>query len=245
MIFLRSLIFLAGVVLITPLFGVLVFAARLFGFRASYAAAQMWGGWVLRWVAFTCGIRSEAKGKEHIPDFPVVVLSKHQSAWETLYLLHTLPAAGWIIKRELLWLPVVGWCLWILHAISIDRSSGRLARDQIVEQGTQRLKDDTWVIIFPEGTRVAPGTRKRYGIGGAQLAAASGTPVLPVAHNAGEVWGRYAFRKYPGTIQVRFGPLIETRGRTAAEVNTEAESWIEDEVARISTIPHAVPPSAT
>jgi 1-acyl-sn-glycerol-3-phosphate acyltransferase len=240
MIFLRSLAFVVGVIILTPIFGVLVFAARIFGFRASYAAAQAWGGFALRWAAWTCGIRSEARGEENIPSFPVVVLSKHQSAWETLYLLNRLPAAGWIIKRELIWLPVVGWCLWILHAISIDRSSGRQARDQIVEQGAARLKEGTWVMIFPEGTRVAPGKRRRYGMGGALLATSTGTPILPIAHNAGEVWGRYAFLKYPGTIQVRFGPLIETKGREAVEVNAEVERWIENEMARIS--PHLYGP---
>jgi 1-acyl-sn-glycerol-3-phosphate acyltransferase len=234
MIFLRSLAFVVGVFLFTPLFGVYVFAARLFGFRASYRAAQAWGRCVLGWVRLTCGIRSEAHGEEHIPDFPVVVMSKHQSAWETVYLLSRLPPAAWIIKRELLWLPIVGWCLWILHAISIDRSSKKQARDQIVEQGAERLKENTWVIIFPEGTRIAPGKRKRYGMGGALLATSTGTPVLPVAHNAGEVWGRYAFLKYPGTIQVRFGPLIDTRQLSAAQVNAAITEWIEGEMEHIS-----------
>lgn len=234
MIYLRSLAFFVGVLCFTPFFGVLVFAARPFGFVASYRMAQAWGRWVLGWVGFTCGIRHQVQGQEHVPDFPVVVLSKHQSAWETLFLLTHLPPAGWIIKRELLWLPVVGWCLYILRAISIDRSSGRQARDQIVEQGAQRLSDGIWVIIFPEGTRVAPGKRKRYGMGGAQLAVGAGAKVLPVALNAGEVWGRYAFLKKPGVIQVRFGPLIETAGKTAEGVNAEVEVWIEGEMARIS-----------
>ena len=234
MIYLRSIAFFVGVVLFTPFFGVAVFAARLWGFPACYRMAQRWGRWVLAWVRITCGIRHHVEGEEHIPDYPVVVLSKHQSAWETVFLLTRLPPAGWIIKRELRWLPVVGWCLIILHAISIDRSSGRQARDQIVEQGKDRLAEGTWVIIFPEGTRVAPGKRKRYGAGGALLAVMTGTPVLPVALNAGEVWGRYSFLKYPGTIQVRFGPLIQTKGLTVEQVNAEVEVWIEGEMARIS-----------
>ena len=236
MITLRSLAFLIGVALFTPLFGVLVFAARVFGFRASYYAAKAWGKTTMAWLEFTCGMRYEERGAEHIPDFPVIIMAKHQSAWETLFLLCRLPPAGWIIKKELLWLPVIGWCLYILHAISIDRSSGRAARDQIVEQGKQRLAEGTWVSIFPEGTRVAPGKRKRYGMGGASLAVATGTPILPVAHNAGETWGRYSFLKYPGTIQVRFGPLIQTKGREAAMVNAEVEAWIEGQMAAIS--PH-------
>lgn len=234
MILLRSLAFFLGVVLFTPFFGIAVFAARPFGFPPSYRMAQAWGRWVLGWVRITCGIRHEVKGQENVPDFPVVVLSKHQSAWETLFLLTHLPPAGWIIKRELLWLPVVGWCLYILRAISIDRSSGREARDQIVEQGKDRLRDGIWVVIFPEGTRVAPGKQKRYGMGGALLATAAGAKVLPVALNPGEVWGRNAFLKRPGTIQVRFGPLIDSQGKTAESLNAEVQVWIEGEMARIS-----------
>jgi 1-acyl-sn-glycerol-3-phosphate acyltransferase len=214
MLYLRSLAFFVGVLLFTPFFGVLVFAARPFGFAPSYRMAQAWGRWVLAWVRITCGIRHDVQGEEHIPKHPVVVLSKHQSAWETLFLLTHLPPAGWIIKKELLWLPIVGWCLYILRAIPIDRSSGRQA----------------------EGTRVAPGKRKRYGLGGALLSVASGAEVLPVALNAGEVWGRYAFVKKPGTIQVRFGPLIPSTGKSAEELNAEVEVWIEGEMARIS--PH-------
>lgn len=236
MLYLRSLAFFVGVLLFTPFFGVLVFAARPFGFAPSYRMAQAWGRWVLAWVRITCGIRHDVQGEEHIPKHPVVVLSKHQSAWETLFLLTHLPPAGWIIKKELLWLPIVGWCLYILRAIPIDRSSGRQARDQIVDHGRQRLKDGIWVVIFPEGTRVAPGKRKRYGLGGALLSVASGAEVLPVALNAGEVWGRYAFVKKPGTIQVRFGPLIPSTGKSAEELNAEVEVWIEGEMARIS--PH-------
>jgi 1-acyl-sn-glycerol-3-phosphate acyltransferase len=234
MLFLRSLAFFVGVLLFTPFFGVAVFAARVFGFVASYRMAQAWGRWVLGWVDICCGIRHEVQGWEHVPSHPVVVMSKHQSAWETLFLLTRMPPAGWIIKKELLWLPIVGWCLYILKAIPIDRSSGRQARDQIVDHGRERLKDGIWVVIFPEGTRVAPGRKKRYGAGGSLLAVAAGAEVLPVALNAGEVWGRYAFVKKPGTIQVHFGPRIPSKGKTAEELNAEVEVWIEGEMARIS-----------
>lgn len=236
MIILRSLAFFIGVLLFTPFFGVLVFAARPFGFAPSYGMAQAWGRWVLAWVDITCGIRHEVQGEEHIPDYPVVVMSKHQSAWETVFLLTHLPPAGWIIKRELLWLPVVGWCLYLLKAISIDRSSGRQARDQIMDQGKERLRDGIWVVIFPEGTRVAPGAKKRYGLGGSLLATAASAKVLPVALNPGEVWGRNSFIKKPGTIQVRFGPLIDGAGKTPEALGAEVELWIEGEMARIS--PH-------
>jgi 1-acyl-sn-glycerol-3-phosphate acyltransferase len=146
----------------------------------------------------------------------------------------TFPPQCWIVKRELLWLPFVGWGLMAVRAISIDRSSGHAARDQILEQGAKRLKQGMWVSIFPEGTRIPPGKRGRYGIGGSYLATRTGTPILPIAHNAGEVWGRYAFRKRPGLVTVVIGPLIRTEGRDTGAVNAEVENWIEGQMRRIS-----------
>jgi 1-acyl-sn-glycerol-3-phosphate acyltransferase len=140
------------------------------------------------------------------------------------------------VKKELLWLPFVGWVLMAIRAIAIDRSSGSSAREQIVEQGAERLREGHWVTIFPEGTRVAPGTRGRYGIGGSLLATRTGTPILPIAHNAGEVWGRYSFRKKPGLVKVVIGPLVEAKGREVLEVNREVEAWIEGQMRLIS--PH-------
>ena len=145
------------------------------------------------------------------------------------------PPQCWIIKKELLWLPFVGWGLYAIRCIAIDRSSGHSARDQIVEQGAERLAQGMWVSIFPEGTRVPPGKVGRYGIGGAALATRTGTPILPMAHNAGELWGRYAFRKRSGRVKVVIGPLIQTAGRDAASVNEELKSWIEGQMRRIST----------
>ena len=157
-------------------------------------------------------------------------MAKHQSAWETVFILALLPRAVWIIKRELLWLPVVGWVLFALQSIAIDRKSGKRAVDQIVEQGRDRIGRGLWVSCFPEGTRVAPGQRGRYGSGGAWLAAKTGTPILPIAHNAGECWRRNAFLKYPGKVTVSIGPPIITTGREPAEVIADVENWIEAEM---------------
>jgi 1-acyl-sn-glycerol-3-phosphate acyltransferase len=191
---------------------------------------------MLRWVELSCGIRYEVEGWENVPTTPTVIMAKHQSAWETIWIESAFPSQCWIVKKELLWLPFVGWGLMAIRAIAIDRSSGSSAREQIVAQGAQRLREGHWVTIFPEGTRVAPGTRGRYGIGGALLATRSGTPILPIAHNAGEVWGRYAFRKKPGLVKVVIGPVIQARGREVLEVNREVEAWIEGQMRRIS--PH-------
>ena len=166
--------------------------------------------------------------------------AKHQSAWETLFMEAKFPDQCWIVKRELLWLPFVGWGLMAIRCIAIDRSSGTSAREQIVEQGAERLREGLWVSIFPEGTRVAPGKVGRYGIGGALLATRTGTPILPIAHNAGELWGRYSFRKSSGTVKVVIGPPIATQGRDPISVNNEVESWIEGQMEIISARRHAV-----
>jgi len=233
---LRSVLFLVGALLITAPFGILVPAGRLFGSEAPFTLARLYTKVMLRWVEISCGIRYEVTGWEHVPETPVVIMSKHQSAWVTIWIESAFPSQCWIVKKELLWLPFVGWGLIAIRAIAIDRSSGSSAREQIVEQGAERLREGHWVTIFPEGTRVAPGAKGRYGIGGSLLATRTGTSILPIAHNAGEVWGRYAFRKKPGVVKVVIGPLIPAAGRDVLEVNRQVEGWIEGQMRIIS--PH-------
>lgn len=233
---LRSVLFLVGALLVTAVFGILVPAGRIFGHRPPFVFAQTYAAVLLKWVEWSLGIRYEVRGWENLPKGPTIVLSKHQSAWETLFLEARFPHQCWIVKKELLWLPFVGWGLMAIRCIAIDRSSGHAARDQIVEQGRERLGEGLWVTIFPEGTRIAPGKRGRYGIGGALLATRTGTPILPIAHNAGEVWGRYAFRKQAGVVTVVIGPPIQTKDRDVLSVKTEVEEWIEGQMKIIS--PH-------
>ncbi len=234
MTFLRSLLFLLGAVPITTAFGILVPVSGLLGHAAALWTAREWARWVLKWAEWSCGIRYEVRGWENVPKTPAVIMAKHQSAWETLFIEATFPYQCWIIKRELLWLPFVGWGLWAVKSIAIDRKSGVAAREQIVQQGMRRIAEGLWVTIFPEGTRVAVGKRGRYGIGGGTLATRTGTPILPIAHNAGEFWGRYAFRKNAGTVQVVIGPVIETRGRDPVSVTREVEEWIEGQMAKLN-----------
>ena len=231
---LRSALFLLGAIVITPVFGILVMVSGLASVRLAFAFAKGWCALMLAWVRCTCGIRHEVEGWEHLPKEPAVIVAKHQSAWETIFIARHFPPQCWIVKKELLWLPFVGWGLAALRCIAIDRSSGHTAREQIVSQGARRLKEGMWVAIFPEGTRIAPGKRGRYGIGGALLATRTATPILPLAHNAGEVWPRYAFRKHAGVVRVVIGPPIRTEGRDPVSVNAEAEEWIESQMRRIS-----------
>jgi 1-acyl-sn-glycerol-3-phosphate acyltransferase len=231
---LRSVLFLVGAVVVTSIYGVLVPTSRVFGRRAPFATARSYTTVMLRWVELSCGIRYEVSGWENVPQRPAIIMAKHQSAWETLFIESRFPDQCWIVKRELLWLPFVGWGLMAIRCLAIDRSSGNTAREQIVQQGAQRLKEGLWVTIFPEGTRIAPGKRGRYGIGGALLGTRTGAPILPIAHNAGEFWGRYSFKKRAGVVKVVIGPLIETAGRDVLSVNKQVEAWIEEQMRVIS-----------
>jgi 1-acyl-sn-glycerol-3-phosphate acyltransferase len=231
---LRSIVFLLVSLPITAVFGVLVPAGGLFGVRVASWFAQLYTRTLLKWVEWSLRITYEVHGWENVPPGPVVLMAKHQSAWETLFMEAKFPAQCWIVKKELLWLPFVGWGLMAIKCIAIDRSSGHNARDQIVAQGAERLKQGLWVSIFPEGTRVSPGKAGRYGIGGALLATRTGTPILPMAHNAGEFWGRYAFKKHAGCVKVVIGPPIRTAGRDVVTVNNELQEWIEGRMREIS-----------
>ncbi len=183
-----------------------------------------------------CGIRYQLTGAENIPKTPSIILSKHQSAWETLAFQEIFPPQVWVLKKELLWIPFFGWGLAMTSPIAIDRSARKKALEQIVEQGKDRLSQGFWIVIFPEGTRIPPGQRGKYRIGGAWLATHTDTLVVPVAHNAGELWGRNSFIKYPGTITVSIGKPIDPAGMEAGELNAQVEAWIENEMLRIGQI---------
>jgi 1-acyl-sn-glycerol-3-phosphate acyltransferase len=222
-----TLLLLSTIIIATigTLFGWALPNNRIHLLDNSWSRINLWGQDKI------CGLKYRLHGVENIPDESCIIFAKHQSAWETIALVSLIPGPkAWVLKRELLFVPFLGWVMYYFKPIAIDRKSGHKAVDQIVLQGTQRLHSGKKVFIFPEGTRVAPGTRKRYGKGGAILAEKSGFPVLPIAHNAGVFWRRRDIRKYPGTIDVRIGPLIETKGLSAVEINQAAEEWIETTV---------------
>ena len=202
-------------------------------YRGRYYVVSRWNvmvRWLLRVVI---GLDYRIEGAENIPAVPCIVFSRHESAWETIiFPLHFAPQT-WVLKRELLWLPFFGWGLAMLAPIAIDRSAGTTALQQVVSQGRERLARGAWVVVFPEGTRVAPGARRRYKSGGATLAAATGTPVLPIALDSGDYWGRNSFIKHPGTVRVLIGEPIDTTGLSAVEINRRAEASIEAGMARL------------
>jgi 1-acyl-sn-glycerol-3-phosphate acyltransferase len=185
-----------------------------------------------RWL---CGMRWEVIGRENLPDGPAIVLSKHQSTWETFFLVSDLPRElCFVFKRELLYVPFFGWGIGLLKMIHIDRKRGRTAFESVVSQGTEQLANGRWVIMFPEGTRTPAGSQGQYKTGGARLAIRTGAPVIPIAVNSGRLWPKKKLIKKPGLITVSIGKPIPSAGKTAEKLTSEVEQWIETEMRRIS-----------
>jgi len=171
---------------------------------------------------------------ENIPKQPVIILSKHQSAWETIAFQKIFPPQVWVLKRELLWVPFFGWGLAMTSPIAIDRSAGKKSLEQMLTQGIDRLKKGFFIVIFPEGTRMKPGEIGKYHIGGAWLASKSAVSIIPVAHNAGKFWPKNSFIKNPGVIKVSIGKLISSENKTVDELNLQVKNWIENEMKAIN-----------
>jgi len=233
---LRSSLYALFQAIATPVFAVLALLLFPLPAAARYRFITTWSRLMLAGAETILGIRYRVLGAERLPPPPYIVLAKHQSAWETLAFQAIFPPQVWVVKRELLWIPFFGWGLALLAPIAIDRASGPRALRQLLEQGRDRLARRYCIVIFPEGTRVAPGTRGKYQVGGAWLAVKTGASVVPVAHNAGELWGRRAFIKRPGLVTVSIGAPIDSRQLAPEELNRKVEDWIEGEMQRIGTL---------
>jgi len=238
MLFLRSLVFAVfqAATVVPVALGCLVWA--IFPLHMRYRMTMIWPRLVIWGGRVICGMRYSVLGMENLPDGPCVLLSKHQSAWETLFYPVLMPRElCYVYKRELHYVPFFGWGIALLRMIHIDRSRGMDAFESVVRQGGLRLAEGRWIIMFPEGTRTPVGRPGRYKTGGPRLALRLGVPVVPIAHNAGEVWPRNSFIKKPGLITVSIGPMIASTGLTPEQLSSKVESWIETEMRRIS--PHA------
>ena len=233
---LRTALFMLLVGLWTVPFGILVTLALVCPLPFRYRIIAIWRAGFMAFCRYLLGLRYRVIGRENMPLEPAIVLSKHQSAWETVGLQEVFPPLVFVMKRELLRVPFFGWGLAALMMISIDRREAKEALKQVFDQGSERLAAGYWVVIFPEGTRVEPGLTSRYKPGGAHLAVRSGHKVVPVAHDAGEFWRKSSFAITPGLITVSIGPAIDPAGKTAARINALASAWIEAEMRRIS--PH-------
>ena len=202
---------------------------KLYGFARSWSKSQLW---VLERL---CGLSFEVTGRENIPPGAHISMWKHSSAWETIAQASIFPQQSWVLKRELMWIPMVGWAVHRLKPIAINRRAGTTAVNQVVEQGKQRLAEGMWILIFPEGTRVSEGEQRKYGISGALLAVRAGCLVVPVAHNAGRYWPRRGWLKRAGVIRVHIGPPISAAGRDPRELNEQVRNWIEAEIKSFSS----------
>lgn len=239
----RSTLFMIYAIVWSIFSAPLVFVAGpLLGGLWPYRFGKLWRLGTQWGVEHLLGIRAQVIGRENMPLEACVIMAKHQSAWETMTLQDCVPDGAYcvfVLKQELLKLPLLGWGLAAMKMISIDRAAGKNALSQVVTQGRERLQQGYYVIVFPEGTRVAPGEKSRYKPGGAYLARHVGCKVVPVAHNAGELWPRQAFLKTPGTITISIGPAFDATGLSEKEVNQRVETWIETEMRRLS--PHRYP----
>ncbi|QHE88743.1 lysophospholipid acyltransferase family protein [Hydrogenophaga sp. BPS33] len=200
----------------------------------------MCAGWLklaVRSGELILGIRNQVIGYENLPvgsTAPAVLLLKHQSTWETFCMPALMPhPLAYVFKKELLYVPFFGWAMARMDMIHIDRSKRAQAFNKVVEQGRRLLKQGTWVIMFPEGTRIERGQKGQYKSGGTRLAVETGAPVIPIAVTSAKCWPRKAFIRKPGTVEFSIGKPIPSEGRQPDELMREVEAWIEAEMRRL------------
>jgi len=234
--FIRSLIFTIYMMVSACVFGLLMAICFWLPYRAQFNIARTWAR-ILFWLLDKiCGLTFVVEGRERIPSGNHIVMSNHTSAWETVAQFLIFPPQVWVLKRELLWIPFIGWGLKLLRPISINRGAGHRAVTQVVDQGKARLADGLWIIIFPEGTRVVGGEKRKYGVGGALLATSANKLVVPLSHNAGDFWVRRGILKKRGTVRVIIGEPINAAGKDPRRLNEEVRQSIDAGLARIAAM---------
>jgi len=222
----RSIIFLLGMVISTCLWVIPCIVARLFPYKICFSIVSSWCTFNVHWLRLTCGINYEITGLENIPEQACVIMSNHQSTWETLAYPSIFPTLTWVIKRELLFVPLFGWGIASTQPIALNRKQGKKAFQQLIKDGKEKLNLGRFIIIFPEGTRIPYGEERELKIGGFVLAKKSKTHILPVAHDAGRLWPRRGFIKTPGTIHLHIGKPIPTDGISTEELRQQYSQWL-------------------
>lgn len=243
---LRAGLFYLGYTLATIVWGTL---GALLGWLLPYRLRfrliiGCWTWFCLAWLRVTCGIRYRVHGLENLPDQPCIVLARHESTWETLFLQQLFQPQATLIKRELLFIPFFGWAFRTLRPIAIDRRQQRKALKTLIAEGQARLDDGIWVVLFPEGTRMPPGRAGRFQPGGAALAAASGAPILLVVHNAGSFWPAHAFHKRPGCIDVLISEPLVTEGLSSKQIQALVGSRFDALMERLPALEEAAQATA-
>lgn len=203
--------------------------APLQTFEQRYRFVNLWTHGTMRLLRWLNGVNIVVEGLENIPrDRAVVIVANHQSQWETFYLQLLVSPQATILKRELLWVPFFGWALALLKPIAINRKQRGSALKTVLRVGKQRLEQGISVVIYPEGTRQAPGTLGAFNVGGGMLAAHTGADILPIVHNAGDCWPARSMLRYSGTIRLVVGKPIAVEGKSAKQLSAETRNWMLD-----------------
>lgn len=225
----RILLFYAGIIPATILFSCMGLFFILFPLKVRYWFITRWSYFFILWAKITCGLKYHVEGLENIPNTASVVVANHQSTWETIFMQTLLPRQSWVLKRELLWIPFFGWGLALLSPIAVNRSN-KFSVKSLLFQGTAKLREGSWILIYPEGTRVAYGKNKAFKKTASSLAIAAHTPILPIVHNAGKFWPRGPWPTKPGTITIKIGKAIpNTNEQNVADLTNKLEQWINTE----------------
>jgi 1-acyl-sn-glycerol-3-phosphate acyltransferase len=233
--YIRSVLFYIAVFISAILWAPVVYTALLMPIEKRDIFSRWWSVYVVNAAKYICGLQYHIEGLENLPTNNAIIYSKHQSAWEVVMFKKDFPPVNtFILKRELLRIPIIGWGMHAFSPIAIDRGNARRALKQVIEQGTNRLQQGLWVVIFPEGTRVDPGKTCKYQPGGAMLAKQSGYPLIPVALNSGICWRRNSILKVPGNITVKIGTPIQPEDKTVREMNDLAKLQIEEMMEQIA-----------
>jgi len=238
LLYVRASIFWLGIVISLLVISVLILFLFIFfvPHDTCFRCLRPWCNFNIWWIRVTCGVKYNLIGEENIDlENNGIILANHQSTWETMFIPTIFPPVSWVLKKELFKIPIFGWGVSLVKPIAIDRKAGFSAIEQIKIKGKERLDQGNWVCVFPEGTRVKPGEKVRYRMGGALLAQHSGYPVYPLAHNAGEFWPRHSFIKKPGTITVSIGKPFSVEGLDPDEINDKVRSWVDNEVSNMSS----------
>ncbi|SFV76134.1 1-acyl-sn-glycerol-3-phosphate acyltransferase [hydrothermal vent metagenome] len=225
MLFLRSLLYFLGSAIILIVLVAIALVLFFIPLKARYAILSKWSFFCMWWLRITLNIKFNVIGKENIPNTACVIISNHQSTWETLAFQQIFPHQTWVLKQELLQIPVFGWGLLLLKPIIIDRGEKLKALKKIIKQGADRLKEGIFVVVYPEGTRQPYGQLGEYQNGAIAISKKTGCDILPVFHNAGKLWPKGSFVKHPGIISVVIGEPISVQGKSATELTKEIKDW--------------------
>lgn len=235
MVFIRSTIFWFLALGIIPFYLIMGYVLIIVNARIRHKALSTWGRAFTLLARYICGVKYTAIGQENLPNSPSLLVSNHQSTWETFAYVAILPQHIWILKRELIRLPFFGWTLRMASPIAIDRSNRSAATQQILRQSAERVAKGFSILVFPEGTRVAPGAIKSFKPGAARIALALNIPIVPIANNAGYCMPRSSYMLYPGTIEIIIDkPIYPKADETADQLTSRVEQVIRQNLAKMS-----------